>query len=491
MLFNSLHFILFFCIVTPLYFILPHKYRWLLLLIASCYFYMTFVPIYILILLFTIIIDYLAGILIDRSKGTQRKRMLYASIVANLSVLIFYKYFNFLNENITFLLNLFGADNSIKNLSILLPIGLSFHTFQSMSYTIEVYRGNQKPERHFGIFALYVLFYPQLVAGPIERPQNLLHQFYEKHTFNYDRVVEGLKLMLWGFFKKIVIADRLALMVNKVYNHPHNYEGVSLILATVLFTIQIFCDFSGYSDIARGAAKIMGFDLMLNFRRPYHSKSISEFWSRWHISLSTWFKEYLYIPLGGNRVLKWRLYFNIGIVFFISGLWHGASWNFVIWGALHGFYLIFAKATSKIWTSVANKLNLTKYKKANAFFHLFTTYCLVAFAWIFFRANNFKDAIYIVTHLFSNIASQCYSIFTNGLIRQKLIYFDLDTYIFFYSCFAILLLEAIHLVQHKMYLSLLFHRQPIIIKHTIVSTVVLLIIFFGIFKKTSFIYFQF
>lgn len=289
MLFNSLHFLCFFVIVTTFYFVLPHRYRWFNLLIASCYFYMAFVPAYILILGGTIIVDYVAGIYIEKSTGYRRKFLLMSSLVANIGVLAVFKYYNFLNQNLSLLLQSVGWSNSLPYLSMLLPIGLSFHTFQAMSYTIEVYRGNQRAERHLGIYALYVLFYPQLVAGPIERPQHILHQFYEKHTFDYVNVTNGLKRMAWGLFKKVVIADRLAMAVNTVYDNPTAFVGMPLIVATVCFAFQIYCDFSGYSDIAIGAAQVMGFRLMKNFDRPYFSTSISEFWRRWHISLSTWF----------------------------------------------------------------------------------------------------------------------------------------------------------------------------------------------------------
>jgi D-alanyl-lipoteichoic acid acyltransferase DltB (MBOAT superfamily) len=315
MLFNSIEFLVFFPIVTIGYFLLPHKFRWLWLLVASCYFYMAFVPIYMVILGFTIIVDYYAGIFIEQSEGSRRKWFLVMSLIANIGVLAVFKYYNFINENITWLFKGFALQNPIPYLEILLPIGLSFHTFQAMSYTIEVYRGNQKAERHFGIYSLYVMFYPQLVAGPIERPQNVLHQFHEEHYFDYKNVTNGLKLMAWGMFKKVVIADRLAAMVGQVYDHPQGYTGLPLIIATCLFSIQIFCDFSGYSDIALGSAQVMGFELMKNFDRPYFSKTISEFWRRWHISLSTWFRDYLYISLGGNRVSKWRREVNLFIVF--------------------------------------------------------------------------------------------------------------------------------------------------------------------------------
>jgi len=355
MLFNSFEFLIFFIIVTSLYFSIPHKFRWALLLFASCVFYMFFIPAYILILIFTIVIDYFAGILIENAVGKKRKHFLWLSLAANIGVLAFFKYYNFFNENLTEILSVSGTKNPIPYLNIILPIGLSFHTFQAMSYTIEVYRNHQKAERHFGIYALYVLFYPQLVAGPIERPQNLLHQFREKHFFEYNRVVDGLKLMAWGLFKKVVIADRLAAMVDVVYDDPSHHFGLQVIIATVFFAFQIYCDFSGYSDMAIGAARIMGFKLMTNFNRPYFSKSISEFWKRWHISLSTWFRDYLYIQLGGNKVVRSRWYFNLFITFVISGLWHGANWTYIIWESLHGAYLIFALVT-KNWRNNLNQI---------------------------------------------------------------------------------------------------------------------------------------
>jgi len=278
-----------------------------MLLAASCYFYMAFIPVYIFILAFTILVDYITGILVENANGAKRLYILLISIVANLSILGLFKYYNFITE--TFNL----PSTSFSNL--VLPIGLSFHTFQSMSYNIEIYRGHQKAVRHLGQFALFVMFYPQLVAGPIERPQNLLSQLQTEQYFNSQRVASGLQLMTWGLFKKVVIADRLAILVNTVYANPSQYTGFELLIATFFFTFQIYCDFSGYSDIALGAAQVMGFTLMQNFRRPYLATSISDFWSRWHISLSTWFRDYLYIPLGGNRVGLWRWQFNLLFVF--------------------------------------------------------------------------------------------------------------------------------------------------------------------------------
>lgn len=390
MLFNSIEFLYFFLAVTTLFFVLPHKIRWVLLLSASCFFYMFFKPEYILILAFTIVIDYYAGIFIERqAEKKKKKKYLIASLVANIGVLAVFKYYNFLNTNITGLFNLFDIHNPIPYLNIILPIGLSFHTFQAMSYTIEVYRGNQKAEKHFGIYSLYVMFYPQLVAGPIERPQNILHQFYEKKDFNFDNALLGTNLIMVGLFKKMVIADRLAVYVNQVYKNLDASNTISAWMAAVFFSFQIYCDFSGYSDIARGTAKFMGYDLMLNFNRPYLSKSVSEFWTRWHISLSSWFKDYLYIPLGGNRVSKIKMYRNLFIVFLVSGLWHGANFTFIIWGGLHAIYILIGSLLPKTETFFLN------------LFKQFAVFVLVTVAWVFFRAADVSQAMQMIKLMFS------------------------------------------------------------------------------------------
>jgi D-alanyl-lipoteichoic acid acyltransferase DltB (MBOAT superfamily) len=361
---------------------------------------MVFVPYYILILLFTIIIDYIAGIQIEQATNQRKRRtFLIASIVANIGCLVFFKYYNFANENLTFLLDKLGVHNPIPILHIILPIGLSFHTFQALSYTIEVYKGNFKAERHLGIYALYVMFYPQLVAGPIERPQNVLHQFYEKFDFDEYRVYSGLRIMMWGMFKKVFIADRLALLVDTVFNNPEGQNGLTYFIATLFFTIQIYCDFSGYSDIALGAAKVMGFKLMQNFNTPYLATSISNFWSRWHISLSTWFRDYVYIPLGGNRVSKTRRYYNTFIVFMLSGLWHGANWTFVAWGGLHGFYLLIENMLLSSISSKAFSLRITFLKPIFVFF-------IVMLAWIYFRATTITEANKIIATIASDFVPQ-------------------------------------------------------------------------------------
>lgn len=491
MLFNSIEFIFFFPIVTLLYFILPYKTRWFWLLAASCYFYMAFVPVYILILFGTIVIDYFAGILIEKSDGKRKKYWLIISLVSNIAILVVFKYYNFFIDNVNYLLSLGGTSSALNYLGILLPIGLSFHTFQAMSYTIEVFRGNQKAEKHFGIYALYVMFYPQLVAGPIERPQNVIHQFKQNYDFDYKVAVSGFKLIAWGFIKKVVIADRLAQMVNFVYDQPENFNGISLIVATVFFSFQIFCDFSGYSDIAIGTARVMGINLMTNFNKPYQSQSISEFWSRWHISLSTWFKDYVYIPLGGNKVKVSRWYFNLAIVFLISGFWHGASWNFVIWGAIHAFYLIFAIVTNDLRKKFFDKIFI-KSSTLKTGMTVFTTFVLVAFAWIFFRAKTFNDAIYISTHLFSGWSKDIKLIIENkNFSRMDVLYLGQMKFEFFFAIFCIVGMSFIHRLQNRFSISELISKRPTWQRYLIYQAVILVVLLYGVYEKEQFIYFQF
>ncbi len=399
MLFNSVQFLFFFPIVTLLYFALPQRLRWALLLTSSCVFYMYFIPAYILILAFTILVDYVAGILIHRAEGSRRTFLLGLSIAANVGVLAVFKYFNFINDNVAAFAQVIGWNYPIDHLNIILPIGLSFHTFQAMSYTIEVYRRNQEPEYHLGLYSLYVMFYPQLVAGPIERPQNLLHQFRSQHSFDPVRTSHGLKRMAWGLFKKMVIADNVALLVNMAYGQPDAYAGLAMLVPTYLFAIQIYCDFSGYSDIALGAAEVMGFTLMENFDRPYLAASIPEFWRRWHISLSTWFRDYLYIPLGGSRVGPWRWARNIMIIFVVSGLWHGANWTFVVWGALHGLFCVLHATTSTWRARLVELLRLTYFPRLLTLIQILITFNLVCLAWVFFRADSMTHALRILRNL--------------------------------------------------------------------------------------------
>jgi alginate O-acetyltransferase complex protein AlgI len=483
MLFNSFEFLIFFPIVTILFFVLPHKYRWLLLLIASCIFYMYFIPVYILILAGTIIIDYIAGIQIEKAQGKKKKAFLVMSLIANIGILAVFKYYNFFIANINHV-GLF----SLPFLKIILPIGLSFHTFQAMSYTIEVYREKQKAERHFGIYALYVMFYPQLVAGPIERPQNILHQFHEKKLLNYNNVTSGLRLIMWGLVKKVVIADRLATFTDPVFNNPHDFSAVIIAIAAIFFSFQIFCDFSGYSDIAIGTARVMGFRLMTNFNRPYHARTISEFWKRWHISLSTWFKDYLYIPLGGNRVTIGRSYFNLFFVFLVSGFWHGANWTFIIWGFLHGLYSVFALITKNSRKKVIDRLGISSISWLNNTINIITVFILVTFAWIFFRGNNIHDVLFIIRKL-TDIPHEVKQIIINhdfSVIKQPE-----DNYIILKCFLLISFLELAQLIEVKYEWNKVLYQQPIVLRWIFYYSSIAIIYFFGVFEQHQFIYFQF
>jgi alginate O-acetyltransferase complex protein AlgI len=512
MLFNSAEFLIFFPVVTIAYFLLPHRFRWLLLLAASCFFYMVFIPKYIFILGITITVDYLAGRGLEKFEGRKKRWVLAASILANIGMLSFFKYFNFANENLAILAKFIGWNYPIANLSIILPIGLSFHTFQSLSYTIEVYRGHQKAERHFGYLALYIMFYPQLVAGPIERPQHILHQLHEEHAFEYQRVADGLKRMAWGMFKKVVIADRMTFFVNPVYNDPTSHSGPALVLATLAFAIQIYCDFSGYSDIALGSAQVMGIKLMKNFDHPYFARSIGEFWQRWHISLSTWFRDYLYIPLGGNRVSKPRWVFNILVTFLISGLWHGANWTYIIWGGLHGFYYILSALTESLRQKLSALTRLDKLPRLQTALATLTTFAFVTFAWIFFRARSLADALYISGHLFSGwqtFLSQSLGFLREGVhnISETGIYSILDAAfksiatltdeartVIVLTILTLVILVIIEVLQYRGNFLEQLNQQPLLVRRVVYAALIAVILILGTSYASvqqAFIYFQF
>ena len=404
MVFNSIEFAIFLPIVVLLFYLLPQRARWMMLLASSCVFYMWFVPKYILILLITIIIDYSAGILMERHEAEPKKRKTFMviSIVSTVLVLFIFKYLGFVNDNLVRLCQSLGIGLN-TTVNIILPIGLSFHTFQSMSYVIEVYRGNQKAEHHFGYYSLYVMFFPQLVTGPIERPGSLLRQLHEEKQFCYENISKGMRLILFGLFIKMVVADNLGAYVDMVYEDPSVYNSWSVMLSAVFYSFQIYCDFFGYSTIALGAAKLMGFDIMDNFRSPYLAKSIGEFWHRWHISLSTWFRDYVYIPLGGSRVKFGRWAFNILVVFVLSGIWHGAAWTFLFWGFAHGLLHIVEKF-------MKNKMPLPEAKsKAGRWtldaFRVLKTFILVTLFWVMFRATDFANMKDVLVSMFANFGS--------------------------------------------------------------------------------------
>ena len=401
MLFNSFEFLLFFPIVTFLFYALPHKFRWFHLLIASCFFYMFFIPQYIFILFTTIIIDYIAGIWIEKSSARKKKLYLVISIISTCLVLFIFKYFDFFNQNMLILSHRFGFNYPEHTIKFILPIGLSFHTFQSLSYVIEVYKGKQKAEKHFGIYSLYVMFYPQLVTGPIERPQNLLVQLRQVKHFEYANIAAGLRLILFGLFTKMVIADNIAVYADQIYKDPMAYNSFSVLKGLFFYSFQIYCDFFGYSTIAVGCAKAMGYDLMDNFKNPYLSKSIGEFWQRWHISLSSWFRDYVYFSLGGNRVKLKRWMINIMIIFVLSGLWHGANWTFVLWGFAHGFAYIIETLILRV-LKLKRSDNKTIAKITDGF-NVVKTFIVVSFIWILFRASDMHQAKLVLKAIYKNI----------------------------------------------------------------------------------------
>ncbi len=473
---------------------LPYRYRVLWLLAASCYFYMAFIPAFILILAFTITVDYFAGIAIANAEGKRRRQFLVASIIANVGALFIFKYFNFFNANLAGLADFLHWNYSLEALSLVLPIGLSFHVFQSLSYTIEVYRGNQKPEKNFLILATYVMFYPQLVAGPIERPQNLLHQFREKHNVEFGRIGKGLRLMVYGFFMKLFIADNLAPFVDQVYDHPLEYLAPSFVIATVFFAFQIYCDFAGYSYIAIGSARVMGFSLMENFRQPYFSRSVGEFWRRWHISLSTWFKDYVYVPLGGSKKGERRHIWNLMVTFLLSGLWHGANWTYVIWGGLNGCYLVLETLMKKLGVAVSMNGASVFVRSFVILLQTLLTFTLICLTWVFFRAENIGSAFHIIGQMFTG-----WDAFPEGMSRtdfyQEYVFMGKSDYDFYWALGGIgLLLVAEYLYIHN-YVSRIFAIENRFARYGIqwflVATALLLIIIFAKTESQQFIYFQF
>ena len=397
MLFNSNAFYVFLPIVFTVYWLIPAKYRWGVLFISSYYFYMSWNVKYVILILTTTLVSYGTALLMERTKSRRKKKLCMATaLLISFGILFFFKYFNFLSKSVTDLLEKIAIPVHETTLNLMLPVGISFYTFQTLSYVIDVYRGEVKACRHLGKYATFIAFFPQLVAGPIERTRNLLPQIEGEHTFHADKGIHGAKMIAWGFFKKIAIADTVAVYVDTVYNAAESFTGFPLLLATMLFTFQIYCDFSGYSDIAVGTAELLDIDLMTNFKSPYFSASIREFWSRWHISLSTWFRDYVYIPLGGNRRGVWRTRWNLMVTFLVSGLWHGANWTYVLWGGIHGLGQILEREWNRIFPPK---------KEKRSWLRIGFTFLFVCVTWIFFRANTISEACYVLTHLLEGIGN--------------------------------------------------------------------------------------
>lgn len=497
MLFNSLHFLIFFPLVVLIYYIIPPKGRYIWLLLTSYYFYMCWNVKYVLLLLFSTIITYLSGLCLEFLKSKQdkpfyeqkRKLCVAGSFIINLAILFLFKYFNFFTHNIQRVLGLFDIDIVQPTFDVLLPVGISFYTFQALSYTMDVYRNEISAEKNFARYALFVSFFPQLVAGPIERSKNLLKQLKKPAPITLYAFNKGILLMLWGYFLKLVLADRIAIFVDTVYGDYDVYSGWYLIVATLLFAVQIYCDFAGYSVIAMGAAKILGIELMENFDAPYLSKSVTEFWRRWHISLSSWLKDYLYIPLGGNRKGKIRKQINLLIVFLLSGFWHGAQWNYLIWGALNGAYQIIGNMLLPIRRKTVSVFAVNCDSFIYKSIQVLITFFMIDFTWIFFRADGWYSGFCIVQNILT--ADNFQILFDSSLYQCGL---NRPNFILMIICILILIVADI-----CKYLKISISTQ--ILKHEnwapyfVMVFAACFILLFGIwgpgYNEANFIYFQF
>ena len=483
MLFNSVDYLLFLPLVTALYFLFPMKWRWALLLVASYYFYMCWKAEYVILILFTTLVDYFVALKIEGAPTKKaKKNWLVLSLLVNLGMLASFKYLNFFTESLNLVFEEFNILKPIPVFNILLPVGISFYIFQSLSYTIDVYRGITKAERHAGKFALYVSFFPQLVAGPIERSNSLLPQVNNPQTFSQTRLVSGLKLIAWGFFKKVVIADRLGVFVSYVYENPSEHKGITIILATILFAFQLYGDFSGYTDIARGSARILGYDLMINFNRPMIARSLRDFWNRWHISLTTWFRDYLLysIPYVKNKkVMVSLMYRNLIITYLLMGLWHGAAWTFVIFGLFHGVLLVLENISEGHRMRFFEWSGIARFPNLQATLGMLTTFMLLVFSLFFFRAGSLENSLMLISNAFD---FSSFKLTIIHIIKNNEVIFGILMVIF------LLTVEYLH---EKYNLVKVVASRPTLIRWTLYAGFVIFILFFGVLYKQKFIYFQF
>ncbi len=498
MQFNSVNFMLYFPIVIGLYFVIPSKWRKMWLLLASYYFYMSWNAKYVLLIGTSTIATYICGLLLskcmkEKAAVWKKKTIIVSCMILNLGILAVFKYGNFTIDSVNAILKMFHMNVIDRKIDLLLPVGISFYTFQALGYIVDVYRGDVEAEKDFCRYALFVSFFPQLVAGPIERSKNLLNQMrgIEKiRLWNARRVTSGAILMVWGFFMKMVISDRIALLVNQVFDNYRVYGSTELILAALGFTVQIYCDFGSYSIIAIGAAKIMGFELMENFNTPYFARNIRDFWSRWHISLSTWFKDYLYIPLGGNRKGKWRKALNLMIVFLVSGLWHGARWNFVAWGGIHGLYQVIGDLTRHTKEKIIKRLQIKTECMSWKLLQTVITFSLVVFAWVFFRADSITDALYFIKRML--IRQTPWALFDGTIYTLGLDATEVNILIF--SIIVLLLVDLIK-YRKKINLDEFLFEQNIWFEWLVLIVLIGMIFVFGeygpAFDVQQFIYFQF
>lgn len=488
MLFNSWQFLIFLLVTFILYFVLPKKIRHFELLIASYFFYAFWNWKLVFLILGTTLVSFFAGFFMVKTEKKWLKRLLLISaILISLGVLFFFKYFDFIAESIVTVINMFNGSTQWNSLNLILPIGISFYTFQTLSYVIDVYKEKYEPEKNFFFYALYVSFFPQLVAGPIERPENLLPQLKNQEGINTRNMSEGMVLMLIGYIKKIVIADMIGIYVNNIFSNILETNGLLILVGTLLFSVQILCDFSGYSDIAKGVAKMFNIDLMVNFNHPYKSESIKEFWSRWHISLSSWLRDYVYIPLGGNRVKLPRWILNILIVFLISGIWHGANWTYVIWGLMHGVLQVIERLLHPLILKGCEKKGVNYNKSIFRILRIVLTFTLVALTWIPFRSNNLSDMVSAYRILFTSwrFNSQYFATF-NAFIPMTT----------FNIVFILLGIVLFNLVDYLPRLRFNEKTSGYILRKGVYVAGICLVMFCFIYLqnidvKTSFIYFQF
>lgn len=485
MLFNSLEFLLFFPVVVLFYFAMPHRYRWVLLLVASYYFYACWKVEYVVLIAFSTLVDYYVGLRLDRThERRRRKSWLSLSIFCNIGLLFAFKYFNFVSQATRDFFAAFNVFYEVPHFEVLLPIGISFYTFQSLSYSIDVYRGRRSAEKHLGIFALYVSFFPQLVAGPIERSTRLLPQFHDRHKFDALKAKEGFYIILLGYFKKLVIADRVAIYVDQVFSQPQSYDGIQLIVASYLFGFQLYCDFSAYSDIAIGTAKIMGYDIMQNFRRPFAARTLRDFWQRWHISLTRWMMDYLYLPLSKRLRGRFGKVTATCIVFFIVGLWHGAAWNFVLFGICVGLALVFGDVTRDFRKRITETVFPKDHSYAAALHHMLKViiiFHLYIMGCIIFRVNSVSDLLLILQKIAGSLDASIDAIVVPGFSAYELSLTGL----------FIVLLEVLQFFQHhKQWFSRLAHSH-FSVQWAAAYAFIFGILMFGEFNLRPFIYFQF
>ena len=487
MLFNSLSFFAFFIITTLVYFVLPQKLKNMWLLFMSYIFYMQWNVEYALLMLVVTATTWVAGILMQKFKSVvAKKSCLLTCIVFNILFLCFFKYADFVLENLGLIMS-----HEFSSLNILLPVGISFYIFQAVGYVVDVYRGELPAERSFIVYALFVSFYPQLVAGPIERSTNLIGQLKEKHYFEYNRVREGLLLMGWGLFQKMVIADRAAILVNTVFYNYSLYSGSCRVVAAICFAIQIYCDFGGYSNIAIGAAKVMGISLIHNFNAPYFAVSIKDFWRRWHVSLSQWFRDYVYIPMEGSRCSKIKKYKNLMCTFLLSGLWHGAGWNYVFWGGYHGICQIIGEITEPLKNKVYTFFKIDVSTELHKLWKQVVTFVLVDIAWIFFRADSFKSGMDFCVGIVTNM--QLGAFFADPFSYFAVMGFSMDEVIIFLG--GLIILWAVDLKRSKCSILGWVADQNFLSRWVIYISLIFMIMIYGIYgtdyQQTQFIYFQF